>query len=192
MTTTRLRAAIDALAAAVPDGALMAATDPADFLLDVRCRLATAEERAERAERERDEARLRSCQCGAEEACRYARERDKARALADTYREELRLANTEAARLREGNAALRDNIESCRDRLATIIDEEWGTQPWMDLSTLLSALGKRLFADRLERERYRRAVERIASVGVVPPCGGGCPPDAGCAVCLARAALEAK
>jgi chromosome segregation ATPase len=68
---------------------------------DLETKLAAAEERTERAERERDEARLRSCQCGAEEACRYARERDKARALADTYRDELRLADTEAARLRE-------------------------------------------------------------------------------------------
>jgi hypothetical protein len=156
MTTTRLRAAIDALAAAVPDGALMAATDPADFLLDVRCRLAAAEARAARAERERDDTlTIRSCECGVEEACRLVRERDKARAEAARYREALEKSEA-------GNAALRDNIESFRDRLATIIDEEWGTQPWMDLSTLLSALGKRLFADRLERERYREALERIA------------------------------
>jgi hypothetical protein len=92
----RLSAAIDALAAAVPGGALMAATDPADFLLAVRCHITSAEERAARAERERDEARLRSCQCGAEEACRYARERDQARAEAARYREALeRIAEAE-------------------------------------------------------------------------------------------------
>jgi hypothetical protein len=89
-TTTRLRAAIDALAAAVPGGTLMAAADPADFLLDVRCRLATAEERAARAERERDDTlTIRSCECGVEEACRLVRERDKASAEAARYREAL-------------------------------------------------------------------------------------------------------
>jgi hypothetical protein len=86
----RLSAAIDALAAAVPGGTLMAATDPADFLLDVRCRLATAEERAARAERERDDTlTIRSCECGVEEACRLVRERDKASAEAARYREAL-------------------------------------------------------------------------------------------------------
>jgi chromosome segregation ATPase len=106
----RLSAAIDALAAAVPGGALMAATDPADFLLAVRCHIAAAEERAARAgeteSRLRDEirdlrlqvqeltedledARRHGCECGEEEACRYVRERDKARAEAARYREAL-------------------------------------------------------------------------------------------------------
>lgn len=79
----RLSAAIDALAAAVPGGALMVATDPADFLLAVRCHIEAAEERAARAERERDDAiAIRSCECGVKEACRLVRERDKASAEA--------------------------------------------------------------------------------------------------------------
>jgi hypothetical protein len=97
MTTTRLQAAIDALAAAVPGGALMGATDPADFLLAVRCHIAAAEERAARAELERDDAiAIRSCECGVEEACRLVRERDKASADAARYREALeRIAEAE-------------------------------------------------------------------------------------------------
>jgi hypothetical protein len=93
----RLSAAIDALAAAVPGGALMAATDPADFLLAVRCHIAAAEERAARAERERDDAiAIRSCECGVEEACRLVRERNTARADAARYRDALeRIAEAE-------------------------------------------------------------------------------------------------
>jgi hypothetical protein len=103
MTTTRLRAALDALAAAVPDGREMLKNDPADFLLAVRVHLATA---ADTESRLRDEirdlrlqvqaltgdledARRHGCECGEEEACRYVRERDKARALAARYREAL-------------------------------------------------------------------------------------------------------
>lgn len=63
----------------------------------LKARLAAAEERAARAEQERDDAiAIRSCECGVEEACRLVRERDKARAEAARYREALeRIAEAE-------------------------------------------------------------------------------------------------
>ncbi|HYD53026.1 MAG TPA: hypothetical protein VEA99_10375 [Gemmatimonadaceae bacterium] len=134
----------------------------------LKAALATAElERDEArelaAQRGEAQARLSALLTAAEErAERAERERDEERHLADVRGEMLTKADA-------GNAALRDNIESFRYRLATIIDEEWGTQPWMDFSTLLKALGERLFEDRLDRERYRAALERIERQGKDAP-----------------------
>jgi hypothetical protein len=59
-------------------------------IADLETKLAAAEERAARAERERDDAiAIRSCECGVEEACRLVREWDKASAEAARYREAL-------------------------------------------------------------------------------------------------------
>ncbi len=74
-----------------PDGCMVCAADVAIAeVAQLRSRLAAAEERAARAERERDDTlTIRSCECGVEEACRLVRERDKARAEAARYREAL-------------------------------------------------------------------------------------------------------
>jgi hypothetical protein len=59
-------------------------------IADLETKLAAAEARAARAERERDDTlTIRSCECGVEEACRLVRERDKASAEAARYREAL-------------------------------------------------------------------------------------------------------